>query len=193
MAQHNEYIERARDFDEKEWPFSSQKAWKKVISKDPSVYAYISLADQLRLTGLYTEAHKYLSLVSLEDLTENDKYFYYVNLGKVYEDQFKIDDAINCYRICIDLSNISSTAPFVLLGSLLAKQEKYIKAEKILKLGLEEEGDKDEVYYNLSTIYARQGNFAKAIKAMEECIEIDSVCNSAYEFLADFKNVVDGF
>jgi len=181
-------IEEANKYDKREWPFSSAYTWKKIITVEPTSFRLLQYADQLRLSGNYESAHKIINQIKIEEIPDDYKYQYYLELGKLLEDQYQIDSAINAYKKCIKFDT-NSTIPFVFLGSLLSRKGDLQEAEKIFIKGKNKEGDLDEIYYNLSTIYARQKKFDKAIKAMEKCIEIDKLFPNAETLLNDIKNL----
>jgi predicted Zn-dependent protease len=105
----------------------------------------------------------------------------------VYADQRKFKKAIRSYQKSIQFQP-HETYPYVFLATALSIKGKLKKAEKVLLERLKKEGDIDEVNYNLSLNYARQGKLKKAIKAMKDCIQIEPNYPGAKDFLEDFKN-----
>ncbi|GJM34196.1 MAG: hypothetical protein DHS20C18_31970 [Saprospiraceae bacterium] len=178
----------AHYYDETEWPFSSAFVWEKVLKKEENTFNLFQCADQLRLSGNYERAHELLSQIELDDLSQDYKYYYFMSLGKLYEDQFNIDAAIKAYQECITYE-FDSTLPYVFLANLLSRQGQLAEAENILTQAVNKEGDLDEVYYHLSTTCARQRKLADAITAMKKCLDINESYPNAQALLEDFKNL----
>ena len=178
---------KAESYHDIDWDFSSQIYWTKLVETSPTAYRLVRLADSLRLTGNFKKAHEIFSKVKLSDIPEKYHYHYYMNLGKIYEDQHNIDAAIKNYRKCVELDE-DTTVPYIFLAHLLMKKENFAEAEKLLLTALKKEGDVDEAYFNLSLLHASKGEIDKAISAMEACLSLDFDFLNAKRILADLKN-----
>lgn len=178
----------AVDFDEKKWSFSSALAWEKVVVEDPKPFYLIEYVDQLRLSGNYSKAEKIIEEIKIEEIPSKYQFVFYIRKGILHEDQGEIDEAIESYRKSIAYKP-DETYPYVFLATALSKKSKLEEAENVFLEALKKEGDIDEVNYNLSIVYARKGDFKKAVEAIKECINIDPDYPNAKTWLADFENM----
>jgi tetratricopeptide (TPR) repeat protein len=178
----------ANAYDELGWHFSSAMIWQKIIETSPTAFNLTQYVEQLRLSGNYVKAQEVLKRINKKDIPSDYKFMYYIRLGMIYQDQGKIKPAIESFRKSIKMGT-TETYPYVFLAVLLSKQNKLEESEAVLLEALNKNGDIDEVYYNLSTNYARRGNFQKAIDMMKECLKIDINYPNAKAFLEDFENL----
>jgi tetratricopeptide (TPR) repeat protein len=181
-------INQAREYDDLDMPFSSAFFWQKAVEQKPSAYNVMQYANQLRLCGKFAHAETLFNDVDVTTIPNYYKSLFLDNKAKNYSDQGKIDQAIETYKKSIAIGD-SETNPYIFLGVLLANQDKLEEAEQILLEALTKEGDIDEVYYNLSTVYARKGNFQEAIRTMKECLKLDPDFNNAKTWLNDFEAI----
>ena len=178
----------AQNYDDKDWAFSSAKAWKEEVSEKPTEYSKIQYVDQLRLSGDFFRANEVIKTIDINNIPEDYKFVYYIRKGMLHEEQGELSEAIINFRKSIKLQN-QETYPYVFLASALSRKSKLDEVEMVLKEALSKEGDIDEVNYNLSLNFARKGNFREAIVKMEECLKIEPKFEDAKTWLADFKNM----
>ena len=178
----------AKDYNEKDWSFSSAFAWEKVVNENPKPFNLIQYVDQLRLSGNYSEAEKIMGNVNIKEIPSKYQFVYYIRKGMLHSDQGEIEEAIECYRKSIQLKT-DNTYPYVFLASALSMKSKLDEAENVFLEALKKDGDIDEVNYNLSFVYARKGDFKKAIAAIKECLKLDPNFPDAKTWLADFENM----
>ena len=183
---------QAHRYNELNWTFSSSILWKKISSENPTSLNLFQYADQLRLSGKYIESEEVYKKIDIQQIPSNSRFCYYATLGLLYQDQGKMEQAIQAFKESVR-SGTEETYPYIFLAVALTKQSKIDEAENLLLEALTKNGDIDEVYCNLSTIYAQKGDFPKAIKAMKKCLKIDPLYPNAGEHLADFKNIVKKF
>jgi tetratricopeptide (TPR) repeat protein len=183
-----EWKKLANEYDDKDWSFSSAYAWEKVVNENQKSFNLLQYVNQLRLSGNYSEAEKIISEISIEEIPSQYQFIFHVRKGMLHEDQGELDEAIESYRKSIERKT-DETYPYVFLAVALSKKSRLDDAEKVLLEALEKEGDVDEVNYNLSFVYAKKGEFKKAIQAIKKCIEIDPDYPNAKTWLADFENM----
>jgi len=178
----------AEEYDDKDWSFSSAKAWEKVVEENPKPFNKIQYVDQLRLSGNYFKAKEVIESIEMNEIPDQYKFVYFIRKGMLYEDQGEIKKAIECFRKSVEFQN-DETYPFIFLGTALSKISELDEAEMVLEKALDKEGDLDEVNYNLSLNFARKGNFIEAIRKMKDCLNIDPHFPNAKIWLEDFKNM----
>ena len=162
--------------------------WQKIVELNPTPWNLLQYADQLGLSGKLDKAEEIVKNIRINDVPANFKFVYYVRMGMIYQDQYQIKKAIGEFKKSIKIGT-EETYPYIFLAVLLKKQKKLEEAEKILLEALNKKGDIDEVYYNLSMIYARKENYTDAITMMKECLKIDINYPNAKAFLEDFENI----
>lgn len=182
-------IQQAEDYDKSDWSFSSTFLWEKIIKDHPSPNHLFQYAAQLRLSGDYVKAEEMLNKIDLQIIPNQHKFTVYVMYGQLYEDQGKMEEASEAYQKSIECGT-TETYPYLFLAAVLSKKSQLKKVEQILLEALHKNGNLDEVYYNLSTNYARQGNFKVAYQMMEKCLKIDPSYPRAMVFLEDFENIL---
>jgi tetratricopeptide (TPR) repeat protein len=188
-----ELKKQAEKFDELNHPFSSASVWKKIIKTQPTAFNLLQYADQLRLSGNRIKAKKIIKKIEINDIPDDYKFVFHIKKGRIYQDEGKINKAIKSLKKSIKVGT-EETYPYIFLATLLSKQSQLNKVEKILQKALNKQGDIDEVYYNLSTNYARKGDFKAAIEAMKACLNIDpNYSEAARSFLKDFENIQANF
>ena len=178
----------AEEYDNKDWSFSSTYVWQKISEENPTNFNLVQYSDQLRLSGNYLKAQEIIDNVKVENIPKEDRFLYHTQKGMIHKDKGELDKAIACFRKSVELQP-NETYPYIFLATSLSKKSKLNEAQNILQEALKKEGDIDEVNYNLSLIFARKGNFEKAIKLMEDCLNIDPEYSNAKKWLEDFKNM----
>jgi len=181
-------LELEANFESLDWCFSTEFILENISNIEASAFNLLNYAEAMKLVGKYKSALKLLDEIALSDIPNNKQYLYYLTLGSIFEEQLDINSAINAYYKAQEL-NEKSTIPSVVLSNLLLRQEKFDEAEKVLKDSLRKEGDLDEVWFNLSTLFARQGKIEDAINAMNNCLDIDEAFDNALVILTDLKNL----
>jgi tetratricopeptide (TPR) repeat protein len=179
---------KVKTYVDKSWPFSSSFLWKKIVEDQPTEYRLLQYADQLRLSGQCKKGLEVLDGINFINIPEEHRYKYWLYRGMMFENKFMINDAILAYEKCIECEP-ENTSPYVLLGVLFAVTENYKNAEQILLQGMKKQGDLDEIYFNLSTVYARQKKFNLAIRTMEKCLKLDVNFPNASVLLEDYLNM----
>ena len=178
----------ALDYSDKDWPFSSAYAWLQEVNQNPTPFNLTQYANELRLSGNMEEAMNVMSKVEIDKMPEEYKFVYHVRIGTIYADQSQISESVKSFRNAVRL-NPKVTYPYIFLATELSKLNQLDEVEQTLLQALTKNGDIDEVNFNLSTNYARKGNFVDAIKFMKACLEIDPNYENAREWLGDFENM----
>lgn len=173
---------------DKDWSFSAARAWKNAVAEEPSAFNLMQYADNLRLCGNFSAAEKAFEAVNIEEIPEGYEFTFFVRKGHLYKDHGLLDKALECYQKSVAYQP-DDTFPYVYLYEVLSKKGKMEAAEAVLLEALGKDGDTDEVYYNLSTIHARKGDFKKAIETMKKCIDLNPDYPNAKTWLADFENM----
>lgn len=178
----------ADKYDDKDWSFSSAKAWEKAVEKNPTAFNKIQYVDQLRLTGNYLKAKQIIESIEINEIPDKFKFLFFISKGMLHKDQGEINKAIYSFRKSIEYQNTEAYS-FVFLATVLSRKGELDEIEKVLTEALSKQGAIDEVNYNLSLNYARKGNFEQAIEKMQECLKLDPDFPHAKTWLADFKNM----
>jgi len=179
----------AKIYDNKEWAFSSAFAWKKTVKENPSAFNLQAYAEQLRLSGNYSEAKRIIEQIVFEEIPPKYRFVYYTRKGTIHQNEGEIDAAIECYEKAVALEP-EEAWPYIFLGAVLSMKSRLDEAEYMMKKALtKDDGNIDEINYNLSLIFARRGDFKAAIEAMEKCLSIDPNYSNAATWLADLKNM----
>jgi len=97
----------------KDWSFSSAFAWRKAVEIDPRPVNLIQYADQLRLSGDFPQAQKVLEGINVADIPTGYQFVFYIRTGMLYDDQGRIDEAIESYQKSIELEP-GETYPYIL-------------------------------------------------------------------------------
>lgn len=92
----------------------------------------------------------------------------YSNIAEIYVKQGNIEDAMAMLRKAI--AGKAVPADHYNLGVLLLKQKKYAEAESALKDAIRAAPNRLEFYTTLSSLYALQQQFGKALKVFDICI-----------------------
>ncbi|TNF45308.1 tetratricopeptide repeat protein, partial [bacterium] len=85
------------------------------------------------------------------------------DLGKFYEEQDRIDDAIALYRSYLE-RNSKETAVRELLVHTLVREERYEEAKRELKIILDQEPDHPNGLLMMGMVEAGTGNYTKALE-----------------------------
>jgi len=178
----------ANDYDNKDWSFSSASVWQIIVEDNPSNFNLVQYSDQLRLSGNYLKAQEVIDKVNVNDIPKEHRFTFHVQKGMIHLDKGERENAISCFKESVKLEP-SETYPYIFLATLLSQKSELDEAQNILEKALNKNGDIDEVNYNLSLIFARKGNFEKAIKLMEDCLKLDPEYSNAKIWMEDFKNM----
>lgn len=182
----NELKRINKKLESKDFNFSNLFVLKILFEREPAEYTHFNLADQLKRCGQYVESLKSFQSVSVNDIPDDKKKYYYIYLGQLYTDMGKIKLAKNAFKRSIELGN-SSTIPYIYLSSIYLKENNIGKSIEVLNEAVNKEGDQDEVYYNLATRLAICNDILGAIGAKEKCLSIDPNYPNASGFLSDMK------
>ena len=95
-----------------------------------------------------------------------------VNLGRLYESQGRLPEAVATYRAAIEEEPWLAQA-HVLLGGALAKGGDLEGAVRALQAGIDLEPGQADALTNLGAILAQQGNIARAGRLFRRAVEAD--------------------
>ena len=114
-----------------------------------------------------------------------------LNLGSVYQNLGKNEEALNCLR---EITKINNTLPAVYnnMGFILYTQNKYSEAIKELNKALELKKDYAEAFLNLGMVYLNLRKYQKAIKFFNQSLNHNKKLTSVYYYLGEcYKNIDD--
>ena len=95
-----------------------------------------------------------------------------VNLGSLYSDMGRIDEAEKAYRKAIALQKQFMPA-YVNLAQLLSQQKDDASAINVLQLGLQEVGENASLYHALGLALVRQKKMPEALGKLSRAVELD--------------------
>ncbi len=165
---------------------------------DPKLYddAIVALEGMLRGAPASSDLH-YLAGISFEgrnDFENTIKHLQQVALGNrfyenavvriaaIYQDQQKMDLAIQTLKIAIEKA--PDIPDFRLyLGTFYEELEAYDDAESILKSGLEIDPDHIQIHFRLGVVYDKWGKKADSITRMQKVIALDPENANALNYL----------
>ncbi len=93
----------------------------------------------------------------------------YNELGRLYVDQNKYDEAEKIFRKASEMGHLPS---YNELGRLYVKQNKYDQAEEIFRKALEIDADALPIYNELGCLYVKQNKFDEAEKIFRKALEM---------------------
>lgn len=106
----------------------------------------------------------------------------YVNLGNVYFDQAKYNDALNYFNQALYIRESDLT--YVLVGNTYAAKRDSANAVKSYQKAISLNPDYALAYFNLGSLYSQNGNFSAAENAFLQTIKIDPYFDVSYRNLA---------
>jgi tetratricopeptide (TPR) repeat protein len=148
----------------------------------------LQIADKLREIGRFAESEKSFADITPEALTSRMKGYYYLGLGRLYQETGRYDEAESYYRMAA-AEKPESTVSWVFLGALLSVKGKTLEALDVYMRARSAKGDIDEVLFNIACCYRTLGKLndardyyvkAQAAGAKEELVapilkELDEV------------------
>jgi tetratricopeptide (TPR) repeat protein len=143
-------------------------------------------ADALRLCGYTKTAEKIFLAIPVQKIPKEYRHLFYVRFGLLYKELGHFEKALHYYLKSFKL-NTQYTFTYIFIADILKIQEKDKEAIRYLTKALTTEGDIDEVNYNLATSYIRVGQLQKALKAIIECLKIDSKYPNAKNIKRDIE------
>ncbi len=114
-----------------------------------------------------------------------------LNLGIVYHNLGKNEEALKCYK---EIAKINNTLPTVYnnMGFILYTQNKYSEAIKELNRAIVLKRDYAEAFLNLGMVYLNLKKYREAIKFFDQSLVYDKKLLSVYYYLGEcFKNIKD--
>ena len=114
-----------------------------------------------------------------------------LNLGIVYQNLGKNEEALNCLK---EITKINNTLPAVYnnMGFILYTQNKYSEAIKELNKAIELKKDYAEAYLNLGMVYLNLRKYQEAIKFFNQSLVYNKKLTSVYYYLGEcYKNIDD--
>jgi tetratricopeptide (TPR) repeat protein len=87
-------------------------------------------------------------------------------------------------------TNPASTGPWVMLGGFLANRQRFREACEILERGLNAEGDRDEVYYNLGLNKRTLGDLEGARECFQAALRITPDYSAVQSSLSDINEAI---
>jgi len=96
-------------------------------------------------------------------------------LAKAYQEQNRIEEAIQCLKRIISSSSEVFPLTYILLTNLYIKKEEPEAAEKILQSALVIKKEVSEIHSGLGFIHEKRGDIEKAEKEYLEALELNSL------------------
>jgi tetratricopeptide (TPR) repeat protein len=177
-----EALKQAKLHDENNMEFSALLLWQKIVEAEPTEYRKFRYADALRLCGHLLRAEKTFLDIDVQNIPAASQYFYHLYFGILYKDMGNFKQAKEQFLACMAFDNCD-TVPYIFIATLLKPDRDNAEAIYYLRLGLEKEGDHDEVCYNLSRRLAIKGDMEAALEAINKCLSF----NAGYPGAANFK------
>ncbi len=97
----------------------------------------------------------------------------HINLGTLFYERGKRDEATRCYRQAVELNPASPLAQFN-LGSLLDELGQYATAREHLRRAVQLKPDYPDAHYNLGLVCEKLGAHAEARRQWRRYLELDS-------------------
>jgi tetratricopeptide (TPR) repeat protein len=94
-----------------------------------------------------------------------------VNLGGIYSDLGRTEEAVNAYRKAIELQKKFVPA-YVNLAQLLSQQKDETAAISVLEQGITEVSDNASLYHALGLALVRQKNLPQALEKLAKAVEL---------------------
>jgi len=179
-------IKKATEYSDKDFPFSELKYRKLIFQRTGKASHQFWYADALRLCGYNRKAKELFSTISAQKIPKEYRYLFYLRFGLLYRETGHFEDALDYYLKSLKL-NSENTFTYIFIADILKIQEKDKAAIQYLTKALTNEGDIDEVNYNLSTSYIRVGQLELALKAINNCIKIDPKYPNAKKIKKDIE------
>ncbi|MFQ5901919.1 MAG: tetratricopeptide repeat protein, partial [Thermodesulfobacteriota bacterium] len=152
---------------------SGQKRWRATLYRLEVVLVVIVLLVLGLSTWKQTHAYKDLKTLWQDTIHKNPKaWMAHTNLGLVYFDQGRIEEAITEYQAALSLSpnhaNIHTA-----LGAAYFKQRHIKDAIKELKIALKLDPNYADAHNNLGLIYFDQGQIGEAIREYKLALKLN--------------------
>lgn len=174
----------------KEYDFTSYLLYNQIgLENLKTNFQKYQFACVLRQCGMFSRSEELHQLIDYESVPINFKNLVHCERGFLYYDWCKFDKAQIHFRISIELGS-ESTIPYIMLSSILLKEENLSDSISLLEIALMKEGDLDEVNFNLGVIYSLQGDFVKSLFYFEECYDINPRFNELSNRLMDVRNCI---
>ena len=114
-----------------------------------------------------------------------------INLGVVYQNLGKNEEALKCFK---EITKINNTIPAAYnnMGFILYTQNKYSEAINELKKAIDLKKNYAEAFLNLGMVYLNLKKYKEAIKFFDQSLVHDKKLISAYYYLGEcYKNIND--
>jgi tetratricopeptide (TPR) repeat protein len=178
-----------REMEEKDHTAAQLELLTKLYSIGPCSSFFASkYGENLRMLGRCREAEKVL--LSIKEIPEERKYLLELQLGRLYRDTGRMDQAESRYRNAVKL-NPSVTETWVLFGNLLLGLDRFDEAIDVLTNGLNADGDLDEVHINLGDCYFAKRDFITARDYYLKAQKIDPKYPGLDLKIADMNYAID--
>ncbi len=146
-----------------------KKLYEEILSIDPYH------ADTLNALGLLYRSqqnrHKAIDLINKAiDIEPNERYYY--NLGIIFKEQNRLEDAIKMYENVIAL-NPKHTNACMNLGHILKKLNKHSEAIALYEKVITGNPTHANAYYSLGLIFQEQNELTKAVMYYEKAIALN--------------------
>ena len=146
-----------------------------------SVHIYSNLAQiygQMGKRELET-TYWYKAIELNPDLVNGQGYY---KLGKAFEEQGKINEAIECYQKACDRESTLIFAHYK-LAEMQLRQGDLDSAKACFEHIIKQDSNQSQAHYQLGTIQLHQGQFELAIQEFRHTIKLDPECSWAYSSL----------
>jgi tetratricopeptide (TPR) repeat protein len=157
------------------------------ISSSPKPRQILNYADALRLVGRFNDALTVLH--RLESEMEIVNWRVYLFRGQTLRDAGRFSEAEMCFRQTLAMIP-ESTIPYVFLAEVLTAQEAFSEALGVLSIGVEKEGDSDEIYLNIAINHRALGNLSEAQRNLELSLVLNPEYEEAKALLHDIMSAI---
>lgn len=154
--------------------------------KQPFSSSKLSLPD-IRLKENFVKEEDYVSQEKLAKKAielNPENYSAYVELGIIYKEQERFNDAEDAFKKAIELKSDDGRA-YEGLGWIYKYQRRLIEAEQVFKKAVELNPDDGRVYGGLGLIYKDQRRYIEAEEVFKKIIELNPDDHWAYLALGE--------
>jgi protein O-GlcNAc transferase len=140
---------------------------------ESNVKCFIQIAVQKHQSGEFDEAESlYKQILQLELELENEYHpIASSNLGSIFEQQGKLDAALECYQQALRANPNYAEAHYN-LGNVRKKQGKLQAASDSYQQALKIQPEIAEAHNNLGTVFQKQGKLEAAVQSYQQALKI---------------------
>jgi serine/threonine protein kinase len=152
------------------------------LNESDSLYLKAVNATVLRDFGTAIDSYRDM----MSRVREDEKAYLYVDLGRAYEKNEDLDNALECYRQAIQADS-QYAAAYLRTGILSARQHDFQKAvdalseaKRLYEAQTNMEGVTESLYQR-SILFILKGDYAQARKEFDDALNVARTINSTYQ------------